>query len=119
MKCFLLTITLLLLGVTTHASTLASAIDDQNNEFNIVAKRLASKNLTEVVVIAIKLQLECQKFNSQDVCEGVRNILDVLDNRLVSESSELTDISIAFLNGLMEGVSDANHDVIARLAEAQ
>lgn len=94
------------------------ADERQNNESNAVAERLASKDINEVVVIAMQLQLECQQLKSQDVCEGVGNILAVLETRLSSLPAD-HDNSVFFVKGLIEGVNDANQAVIARLTKAQ
>ncbi|AEP31443.1 hypothetical protein GNIT_3349 [Glaciecola nitratireducens FR1064] len=114
MKLLLLTCALLFIGgiVPSYA-----AVEHQNNESNAVAERLASKDINEVVVIAMQLQLECQELNSQDVCEGVGNILAVLETRLSTLPAD-HDNSVFFLKGLMEGVNDANQAVIARLKKA-
>tara|TARA_R110002124_G_scaffold97838_2_gene243034 strand:+ start:298 stop:651 length:354 start_codon:yes stop_codon:yes gene_type:complete len=114
MKLLLLTCALLFTGgiVPSYA-----ADEHQKNESNAVAERLASKDINEVVVIAMQLQLECQELNSRDVCEGVGNILAVLETRLSTLSAE-HDNSVFFVKGLMEGVNDANQAVIARLTKA-
>lgn len=114
MKLLLLTCALLFIGgiVPSYA-----ADEHQNNESNAVAERLASKDINEVLVIAMQLQLECQELNSQDVCEGVGNILAVLETRLSTLPAD-HDNSVFFVKGLMEGVNDANQAVIARLTKA-
>jgi len=117
MKLILLTCALLIAACVTQASATSAADEKQNKATNVVAKRLASKDINEVVVIAMQLQLECQQLNSQDVCEGVRNILAVLEERLASLPAT-HDNSVSFVKGLMEGVNDANQAVVARLTEA-
>ncbi len=119
MKLILLTGALLIACATAQA-TLTPTLNvttntNLKNETMVVAKRLAAKNLTEVVVIAMKLQVECQQIKSQDVCEGVRTILAVLDQRVASLPKSSDEGSIAFLKGLMEGVDEANQVVIAKI----
>jgi hypothetical protein len=118
MRPILLISALFMVSTMTQASPLVETGDNQNSQHTVVAERLASKNLTEIVVIAMQLQMECQKLNSQDVCGGVKNILAVLDKRLASLPAASDETSIAFVKGLMEGVNDANQAVIAQLAEA-
>lgn len=116
MKPTLLACALLFLSAVAQANSSSSAIKSPNNQPNAVAERLASKNINEVVVIAMQLQLECQQLNSEDVCEGVKNILAVLNTRL-STLSETHDTSVSFVKGLMEGVNDANQAVIAQMTK--
>jgi hypothetical protein len=114
MKSILLACALLFLSAMAQANSSSGASNSPKSESNAVAERLASININEVVVIAMQLQLECQQLNSQDVCEGVKNILAVLNTRL-SSLSETRDTSVSFVKGLMEGVNDANQAVIAQL----
>lgn len=115
MKRILLLSTLLISSTMARAIPTITEYDQLPTGMNIVAKRLASKNITEVVVIAMKLQMECQKLNSRDVCEGVKNILTVLDARVTSLPRHDEDPSITFVKGLMEGVSDANQKTIGTI----
>jgi len=114
MKPIFLACALIFLCAVAQANSSSGVSKNPKNESNVVAERLASKNINEVVVIAMQLQLECQQLNSQDVCEGVKNILAVLDTRL-SLLSETRDTSVSFVKGLMEGVNDANQAVIAQM----
>ena len=115
MKKLLLASAILSTCVTAHSTTTVTANDTLSEGTKIIAKRLASRNLTEVVVIAMKLQIECQEFNETEVCEGVRNILTVLDARVASLPNPSEDPSVAFVMGLMEGVNDANRETIGNI----
>ena len=68
MKYLLLFIALLFVGDMTPAISASITHDIGEKETAIVAKRLASKNLTEIVVNAMKLQIECQQDHNKDVC---------------------------------------------------
>jgi hypothetical protein len=114
MKSILFAITTCFLSLPLQANPDIESIEKVSGP-SIVSKRLASKSLTEVVVIAMKLQLECQQLNSQDVCEGVKNILNELDSRLAGIPPTDQNTSIAFVKGLMEGVSEANQAVMAHM----
>ena len=100
---------------TTQATPTATEHNNLSMGISIIADRLATKSVTDIVTIAMKLQLECQQFNSQDVCGGVKSILAVLDARIASLPKSYDNSSVAFLEGLMEGVNDANLETFSRI----
>lgn len=115
MRCILLAGAVLFACATTQATPIATGHNNLPKGMSIIADRLASKSLTDIVTIAMKLQLECQQLNSQDVCGGVKSILAVLDARIASLPTSYDDSSVAFLEGLMEGVNDANLETFGRI----
>jgi len=119
MKHLLLTLTFLFTCVTVQAATTAANYDHLPHGTKIIAKRLASNNLTEVVVIAMKLQLECQQLSDKDVCDGVRNIVAVLDARIASLPKPIKKKSVAFVQGLRDGVIEANQKSVGIIAQVR
>lgn len=115
MKCILLAGAMLLTCATAQATQTTTKHDDQSAGINIIADRLATKSLSDIVTIAMQLQLECQQINSQDVCGGVKSILTVLDGRIASLPKSYDEASLAFLAGLMEGVDNANKETLGRI----
>lgn len=119
MRCILLTTALFFTCTTIQATPILASTPTEHNKLSkgisIVADRLAAKSLTDIVTLAMKLQLECQHFNSLDVCGGVKSILTVFDSRIASLPKSYDDTSVAFLVGLVEGVNDANLVTLDRI----
>jgi len=111
MKYAVLTALLFWANISAQALTPVSNSNLLPHQIDVVSNRLASKSLSELAVIAMKLQMECQQRNNQDVCGGVRNILAVLETRLASLPPSKHDSSRAFVKGLMDGVKEANAKV--------
>lgn len=119
MKYIVIASTLLFSCFCSQLKASDSVNEPQLSAQNIVSERLAAKSLNEIVVLAMKLQLECQQLNSSDVCNGVKTILAVVDERLAMIPSAKEDTSTAFLKGLLEGVSQANQTILVQLDEAE
>jgi|GEM_PF-2469642 len=81
----------------------------------IIAERLASKSISEVIEIVLNLQIECQQHNSLDACQGVKSLVDALNYRVANVPNKLSDKTLGFVNGLMEGVMDANRRSISQI----
>lgn len=96
------------------ADTVTHKADDVSE---VVAKRLESKSLKEVVQIALKLQMECQAEVNEDVCNGVNTILAVVKQRLMAARDRADDKTIAFVEGLIEGVYEANRNTMKKMSE--
>lgn len=116
MKFILLAGALLAISSTANATQTTTKHDLQPAGIEIVADRLASKSVSDIITIAMRLQLECQQVNDEDVCGGVKSILTVLDGRIASLPKSYDEVSLAFLAGLMEGVDVANRHTLARLS---
>ena len=115
MRCILLTGAVIFTCATTQATPIATEHNNLPKGISIIADRLAAKSLTDIVTIAMKLQLECQQRNSLDVCGGVKSILAVLGARIASLPKSYDNSSVAFIEGLMEGVNDANLETFGRI----
>lgn len=98
----------LLISAFSHATPAMPSYSMLPHELRVIANRLASKTISEVAVIAMKLQIECQQRNNADVCTGVKNILAVLEARIAGLPSSDKNASLAFVQGLIDGVKDAN-----------
>lgn len=106
----------------TSLSAQAFSSQDTDSVFSdktiAIAERLGANSISEIIEIVLKLQIECQNKNSVDVCEGVANVLAVLDYRVSSDAEQFDAKTIAFIHGLMEGVTDANQKVITHLTQS-
>jgi len=101
-----------------HANTLDQATKSLTKEAEVIAQRLAPKDINEVVQLVLNLQIECQRSSSADVCDGVGKVVEVLEYRLTGASDELNTDSYAFIDGLIQGVKDANQKVREQLFSA-
>ncbi|MBT0585288.1 hypothetical protein [Alteromonas oceanisediminis] len=111
----------LVVGVLITLCFSANATQTSNQQslkpanIGIVADRLAEKSVSDIITLAMRLQLECQQVSDEDVCGGVNSILAVLDERIESLPASYSKVSLAFLSGLMDGVKNANRDMLSRL----
>lgn len=77
----------------------------------IIAKRLASKEISEIIEIVLKLQMECQQEGSKDVCDGVLNVIAVLQERVTRIEENIDTETLAFIDGLISGIYEANQAI--------
>jgi hypothetical protein len=115
MKILILSVTLIFSSFLAQAQTVSEPSKALTVENNVIAKRLANKNISEVIELVLRLQMECQQDRNADVCEGVINVVNVLEYRLKNAADSMNDDTLAFIQGLMEGVLNANKQTKAGL----
>lgn len=115
MKYFLISISLIAALFTTQANALEQSTNSLSKEAELIAQRLAPKDINEVVQLVLNLQIECQRSSSEDVCDGVGKVVEVLEYRLTAAPNALNTDSYAFIDGLIHGVKDANKKVREQL----
>jgi len=115
MKTLILSTILIFSSFLAQAQTIKESTKAVKAENTVIAKRLANKNISEVVELVLRLQMECQQDRNADVCDGVINVVNVLEYRLKNAADSMNDDTLAFIQGLMEGVLNANKQTKAGL----